>query len=99
MSKSISDHFNANDSPILKPTVRERTCNASNLSPLVAARNVRACSASSGVISSYRTFGGSTLAAGLNGIRLNLTACSNARLSPLVSSIHLGEALEGPAED
>jgi hypothetical protein len=78
-SKSMSDQRSPKASPILKPTVRERTYNASYLSPLAAARNVRACSASSGMISSCRTFGGSTLAAGLNGIRLNLTACSSAR--------------------
>ena len=36
-SRSISDHFNPNASPILKPTVRERTYSVSNLSPLAAA--------------------------------------------------------------
>ena len=40
-SKSMFDQRSPNASPILKPTVREMTCNASNLSPLAAARNAR----------------------------------------------------------
>jgi hypothetical protein len=78
-SMSMSLHLSPNASPILKPTVRERTYNASSLSPLAESTNARACCASSGVISSWRTLGGPTRAAGLYGIRLKRTACSSAR--------------------
>ena len=75
----MSDQRKPKASPMRSPVVRERRYNASNRSPRAACSNVRACSASSGVISSCRIFGGSTLEAGLKGMRLNLTACSNAR--------------------
>ncbi len=78
-SKSISDHFKPNDSPILRPHIRDRTYKHSNLSPLAASRSARACCASKGVISSCLILGGRALAAGLRGISLSSTAFSKAQ--------------------